>query len=107
MVKKKRRNEKNLTSVYLLFGVGVILVLVLIGLFMGSWGLFEPKEEAQNFYIIDKCAIVMGNLIHQIRDNGECHIKCINECGLLDLDFDHIEFLGKNNDCNDCKCFCN
>jgi hypothetical protein len=104
---KKKKNKKNLNSVYLLFIVVFLLILILIGLFMGNLGLFEQKKEAQDFYIIDKCAIVMGNLIHQVRDEGECRVKCINECGLLDLDFEHVDFLRKDNDCNDCNCFCN
>lgn len=110
MARRKRRKEKTVRKkskgvvLGLFVGAGV-LVFILVALIMSSFGLFE-KNEPELFIIRDECSLVMGNLIHQVRDMGECRIKCVNECDVRDMDFLKFEFLGKNNDCNSCECWC-
>jgi hypothetical protein len=106
MVKRKRR-KSNLKSVRLFFGFGIFLVLVLVTLVLINFGVFEGPNEVQVFTLEDRCAVVMGNLIHQVRDTGECHVKCVNECKIRELNFDHVEFVAQNVSCNDCECYCN
>ncbi|MCD4771328.1 hypothetical protein K8R30_02825 [archaeon] len=104
---KRKRRKNSLKSVRLLFGVGIFLVLVLIGLILSNFGVFDSPNEVQVFSLEDKCALVMGNLIHQVRDTGECHVKCVNECKIRELNFDHVEFVAHDVSCNDCDCYCN
>jgi len=98
--------QKNRKVVRLLFfGIGV-LVLVLIGLVMFSFGFFERFGGEEHFDIKDECGIILGNLVHQVRDEGECRLKCVNECDVREMDFVRFEFEGKVEDCNSCDCWC-
>jgi len=98
-----RKNKKVVLGLFV--GVGV-LILVLIGLILSSFGFFEKAGEPELFIVKDECGDVMGNLIHQIRDGGECRIKCVNECDVRDMDFVRFEFEAKDVDCNSCDCWC-
>ena len=104
--KSKKNIKKKIGFVYFLFGIGAILVLILIGLILSSIGVFDSSKEIKMFSIKDECSLVMGNLIHQIRDSGDCKIKCINECDIDGMHFNYIEFAAQNNSCNDCYCYC-
>lgn len=103
--KRKVVKRKSRGVVIALFVCVAVLVLVLLGLIMYSFGFFESNEP-ELFVIKDECGSVLGNLIHQIRDAGECRIKCVNECDVRDMEFFEFEFEGKNNDCNSCECWC-
>jgi len=115
MVKRKRRKSSSNpggflfgfgASVGFLFGFGIFLGLILVGLILVNLGVFQGPNEVQVFPLEDKCALVMGNLIHQVRDVGECHVKCVNECKIRELNFDHVEFVAHDVSCNDCDCYC-
>jgi hypothetical protein len=105
MAKKRVVKKINKKVIFALFAGAGVLVLVLVGLIMSSLGFFK-NSELEMFTLKDECSLVMGNLIHQIRDGGECRIKCVNECDVRNMDFVEFEFLGKNNDCNSCECWC-
>ncbi len=99
----QRKGKKNI--VFGLFvGLGV-LILILILLLMISFNVFE-HNETRMFSIKDECSIVVGNLIHQIRNNGECRIKCVNECDVRKMNFEKFDFTEKDNECNSCECWC-
>lgn len=106
MKKSRKSRKKSRRAVALLFvGLGV-LVLVLIGLLSFSFGFFE-KSEAQMLVVSDECGVMPGfGLIHQVRDEGECRVKCVNECGLMELDFLNISFVASDSECHYCECWC-
>ena len=99
------RKKKNRATVIALFaGVGV-LTLLLVYLIVQNFGFFE-NAQPERFIIKDECAVIMGSLVHQIRDEGECRIKCVNECDVREMGFVEFGFEGKNDDCNACDCWC-
>lgn len=107
VVKKTRSlKKKNRRVVFGLFVLVGVLLVVLVGLAMFNAGVFEKTESPKLFNIKDECALVMGNLVHQVRDRGECRIKCVNECDVRGMDFSNFSFEGKNDDCNSCGCWC-
>ncbi len=99
---KKRKNRKVVVA---LFSGVVLLILALSGLVLSNFGFFE-NAEARMFVVNDECSLVMGNLIHQIRDEGECRIKCVNECDVREMDFVRFIYESKNDGCNSCECWC-
>jgi len=100
-----RRLKNRKVVILLFFGVG-ILVVGLVLLIMSSVGFFEKFEEEKYFDIKDECGIILGNLVHQVRDEGECRLKCVNECDVRGMDFVRFGFEGKIEDCNSCDCWC-
>lgn len=113
IVKKKRAKKKSKAGqktrgrniVFILFISLGVLILVLGLLLMFDFGVFK-KNEVKMFSIKDECSIVVGNLIHQIRNDGECRIKCVNECYIREMDFEKFNFIEKNDDCSSCECWC-
>lgn len=99
-----KKKEKRITKMF--FGLGLILVVVFIGLILFNFGVFEKGKEIIKFSLDDECSIIMGNLIHNIRDNGDCKIKCINNCKIRKLDFYDVEFALQNSSCHICDCYC-
>lgn len=97
---KKVKKHNHVKLARSLFVIGVFLIVVLIGLILSGLEIFEGSKEARLFPLKDECSLVMGSLIHQIRDFGDCHIRCINECDIRDMDFESIEFVLQNSTCN-------
>ena len=89
-----------------LFCLAAVLVLVLVALVLYDFGFFDGGNGPQYFEIKDECGLILGNLVHQVRDAGECRIKCVNECDVRDLEFLNFSFVGKLDDCNSCDCWC-
>lgn len=105
-LKKSRKNKKKVTSaVVFLFVALFLLIVILGGLLLSDFGFFE-KHEVRKFNVLDECSLIMGNLVHQIRNDGECKIRCVNECDVRDMEFVDFAFEGKIDDCNYCKCSC-
>lgn len=104
-MKKGKREKNNKKVVGILFACVGILVLVLIGLVLNSFGFFE-ENNPEYFAVKDECSLMMGNLIHQIRDDGECRNRCVNECSVQEMDFVKFSFEAKNDDCSLCGCWC-
>lgn len=106
-MKKKIRKRKISLLVKGIFAVIGILIILLLFLVLANLGIFEKSEQPKFFSVTDECSIVIGNLIHQVRDAGDCKIRCINECDIQDMKFDSIEFSSPDNSCNICDCYCN
>lgn len=105
-VKNKTVKKKSKKVVFTLFAAVFILLALLVYLLAYNFGFFEEETGPQFFSVKDECSLMMGNLIHQIRDEGECRNKCVNECDVRDMDFFSFEFEAKNDDCSYCGCYC-
>lgn len=105
MKQKKVRKKRSNVVLGLFIGIG-ILVLVLIGLVMSSLGFFESDREPEMFTVKDSCGLTIVGLIHQIQDEGDCRVHCMNECDVRKMDFVDFEFEMKENDCHSCRCWC-
>lgn len=101
---QKRFSRRTLTK-YILTAI-IILAIVLIFLVSFSFGLFEPTKKERLFQEQDACSLVMGNLIHQIRDVGDCQIRCRNDCEIRKMEFVRSEFFSQEGSCHDCNCYC-
>ena len=105
LVRTKKARRKNKLVIKELFFAVAVVSLILVGLILYSFGVFD-RSEPQKFEVKDECGQVLGNLIHQIRDAGECRLKCVNECDVRGMEFVRFEFEGKITDCNSCDCWC-
>jgi hypothetical protein len=105
----KKKPKKRLIKLVLII-LTIILILVLLMTlviqynFINNFKNLQPKEKI--FLIKDECSLILGQIIHQIRDKDECRIRCINECRLENLNIKKSDFVLGNNSCHACNCFC-
>ena len=99
---KHRRHRREVVGIFVLIGV---LCLIVLGLLLYSFGFFE-KDRVESFEVADECGLILGNLVHQIRDEGECRNKCLNECSVRGMDFLNFSFEERGTDCHGCSCSC-
>ena len=84
----------------------IVLFVFLIGLISYSFGIFDKKGTPLKVEVVDECALIMNNLIHNIQDGGGCKIKCINNCKIREMDFYNSSFTFQNSTCHTCDCYC-
>ena len=89
-----------------LLGVAFALIVFVVGISLYSNGIFEPKSEPVKVEVLDECSLIMGNLIHNIHDEGGCKIKCVNNCEIRDMKFYNSSFTFQNSSCHECDCYC-
>ncbi|MFH1802002.1 MAG: hypothetical protein ABH864_00960 [archaeon] len=105
----KRKKRSLLIGIVLIVLLAVLVLLVPVLLY--QLGLvnnpftnlhFQPKE----FIVKDECAMIVGNLIHPIQDEGICEQRCKMDCDVRGLFFYDFEFTESVGDCHTCKCRC-
>jgi hypothetical protein len=106
--KLSQRANGNRTRVLQHVLLAGIILLALLLLFFGlkSLGLFSPPAQEQKFTLLDECSLVMGKILHPLKDSGDCLVKCRNECQIRSLSYERVEFSLEENSCNVCDCYC-
>ena len=66
-------------------------------------GLFKKPRMVG---VSDECSLIFNNIVHQIKNDGDCKIRCKNECQLENMNFYNINFTSQSNSCNICGCYC-
>jgi hypothetical protein len=101
-MKKSKTNTKTYLTIGIVLGIIIISLIAFI--------LLKPNikitKKAVSYTIIDECGMAMGNLIHQVKDEGTCKIKCRAKCFSINADYIKIEFKEETKACNECKCYC-
>lgn len=111
-LKIKHKNNKSNRFLYskLFLVLSIIMFLFLIILVVFEYVNFTSIEriflKPKLVELNDECSLIMGNLVHQIRDEDDCNIRCNNQCNLLGLNYKSIEFTKNQNSCNVCNCYC-
>ena len=98
-----KKQKKLIKKLFVLVGVLILVLLVLLGIefnFFDSFSNFFKGSE--KIVIEDNCGVVVGNLIHEIKSEENCRIRCINECELLSKDFLSVEFRMPEGFCYEC-----
>lgn len=110
--RKLRGKEKKKYRFYtnLFFVFGVVFLGTLIGVILFNYADFSFIEkhfsEEVSIHINDECSFIMGNLIHQIRDETDCSLQCKNRCDLINKEQTRSEFALSLDGCNSCECYC-
>lgn len=66
----------------------------------------EMFEEPQEVEVLDGCSLIMGNLVHQIRDETDCSLNCANRCEVGGDSYYNSSFEASSGGCHACSCFC-
>lgn len=65
----------------------------------------STKEE-KTYNLKDECGPINGNILHSIKDESACRIRCRGHCNSLDHEYISSTFIDKGLQCHDCKCTC-
>lgn len=94
----------------------LFLVLVIVSLFAFLTLVFiefvdfgfvsDLFEEPQEVVVVDGCSLIMGNLVHQIRDETDCNLNCASRCEVDDMSYYNSSFEASSGGCHSCQCFC-
>jgi len=101
-MKKRKKTVKRILA--LLFVLIVCLLILLIMNFK-VWKYFSKKEVVK-IEIPDECSLMFESILHNIKDSAGCENSCRAKCYILEKDYYNSEFIGKENSCNECECYC-
>ncbi len=104
-IMSKKRKGKNLIRIILII-IFFLLAATVILIWMDNSQNINLTKTPNRYLIEDECGIVVGNLIHQIKNEGECRIECRNECEIRKESFHESEFEERENACHLCTCYC-
>ena len=102
--RREKIKQRKITKVY--FFVAGVLAVFLIYLVINSFGGFDRSFGPEKFDVVDECSLIMGNIIHNMRDEGDCKIKCENNCDFREMDYLNSSFTFKETSCHTCECWC-
>ena len=106
--KKEKKSRKGIFITIILFII--LLVLVILTLLFQLNIIKNPfknfNSKPQLFSIKDECSLIVGKLIHNIKDEGSCQLMCKLNCNVRNLNFYNSEFKEIEKDCNECNCYC-
>ena len=78
--------------------------------FKGFVDIFSKPQEKRpvdkSFQIADECGLIMGNLLHTIKNEDACKIKCRAQCMTIELEYGSSFFNESLKSCNTCECNC-
>ncbi|MDA3836627.1 MAG: hypothetical protein PF542_03315 [Nanoarchaeota archaeon] len=108
-VQRKNKSKHIFYSKYLLWAA-VVFALILIILTFVEFVSFDfiskSFEKPHSVDVRDECSLIMGNLVHQIRDDNDCSLRCKNTCGMEDTEYVNSSFIAAEADCHTCNCYC-
>jgi hypothetical protein len=102
--RKEQKKQKRITKVY--FAIAALLLIALVILLLSNFGVFEKKSGAEYFSIDDECFPIFGSIVHNLKNAGDCKIKCENNCEFRDMEFLNSSFAAENSSCHTCDCYC-
>lgn len=118
---KEKKRQKRVTKVY--FIIAYLLLLSLVILLLYNFGVFDKKKDAEYFSIEDECFPIFDQMVHNLKNEGDCKIKCENNCEFRDMEFLNSSFVPFNSSalnlsaenqnlsfedfCHTCDCYCN
>jgi len=86
--------------------LSLIVLLILAFTYVDFNFVKKPFEKPHLIEIRDECSFILGNLVHQIRDETDCNLRCNNFCNMEETKFISSEFVYSNNSCHSCDCYC-
>jgi hypothetical protein len=103
----KRKTRNLIKIIYIMIAILALVALVLlINELLPNGTIKNPWKVPEKYPIKDECALILNRLIHQIKDEADCHIRCRNECTVREKDISSSEFIAQDQDCNICNCYC-
>lgn len=110
---KKTRNKKNIkfwksSNFFLVLAIIFIAsIFIYVGAkYINLSFITDFGSDPDKIVIKDDCSMITGKLIHEIRDQQDCKLKCKNACNVRDQEYFSSNFVANENACHTCNCFC-
>ncbi|GBE20088.1 hypothetical protein BMS3Abin17_00822 [archaeon BMS3Abin17] len=115
MSKKKRELKK---KAYKLDRTRMTILIIILTIFLTTlflyllvqFNIISPLKKIslgpKLFMLEDECTLVVGKLIHTIKDDNTCEFRCKTNCEVREMLFYKSDFLKNQGDCNECTCYC-
>src|SRR3989338_1359390 len=101
-MEKKGKKKKLIGKILIVILILFIILIILLLIQYKKLDLSILTRKPQLFIIKDECSLILGNIIHKIKNGDECKIFCRNECILRKIEFYNSEFIESNNSCHTC-----
>jgi len=107
---KKKQVLHKKTMLVIMIVLALFLVVLSLILLVQFNFIKNPLEkissEERIFAIKDECSLIVGQLIHTIKDGITCELKCKTNCNAFDMKFHDSKFIENTGDCHRCECTC-
>lgn len=110
--KKLGKREKDRVFLYskLFFAFLIVFFVAFISLFLIEYvDFYFVKDSFSSPYevsVVDGCSLIMGNLVHYIRDETDCKLNCASRCEIDSAKYYNSSFEFSNSSCSSCSCYC-
>ena len=106
--KPKKQNSGNIIKIILILIILLAIIFFIILIMQSSIldSVNSLYKKPKMLAIKDECSRIFSNIVHQIKSEGDCKIRCRNECQLKNMNFYDINFTSNSNSCNICNCYC-
>ncbi|MGV8152533.1 MAG: hypothetical protein ACP5OG_05620 [Candidatus Nanoarchaeia archaeon] len=105
-MKSKNKSKTLRILAYLTLSLIIILFILIIFQFRLYNFVLSPFKKPVQIKVNDECSLIFNQILHQIKDEGACRIKCENECLTHSLSYSNSKFTEKTDSCNICECYC-
>ncbi len=82
----------------LICGLAVVAIMLIFVFFYLGY--------TETFQVQDKCGKFINLFSHTIGSEGQCKIRCEQQCDTKDMSYFSSKFKEIENSCNDCYCTC-
>lgn len=107
MGEKKTKKARLKKIILILISIIALTTIILTALETNIYqNIQDNMKEPGKIEINDRCSLIMGKVLHEIKNKDECKIRCKNECEIRDKKFIESEFIEKINSCHICNCYC-
>lgn len=103
--KKKKRIYTITFAILAIILIAILITIAVDNLLINNPFIQITKNTVQ-FEIPDVCTIIAGQLAHSIEDEDRCAQICRAECEVRESSFVESEFIERENNCNQCQCYC-
>jgi hypothetical protein len=82
----------------------ILVIVCVIALLIYSYFMLRPKVTEYN--VNDECGPIGGRISHTIAEDDMCRNACTANCVAWEKEYHDHEFIGNNETCNICTCYC-
>ena len=107
-IKKKKisKRKKIISLIILVLILGLVLIFIAKEMGIVNLSLEKIFKKPKVYSIKDSCSLIAGKIIHPIKNEDLCVIKCKDECELNKMEFNKVDFISRESNCNICNCYC-